>query len=1129
MKRKKKLFIIFSAIVLVIFTSLLIFNVKGEEANYIYLDLNCGHVTIDGTNYSGCIYETIDGVTSKLTVSGTHLETNQYYVYQSNTANQTTTGNVDGTFVLPIYDSLSAVVNSFINNNNVDSVISTWNTEATSIGRESTGNRIILTGASPIDIIIDNIWSKYHDKSTGRNTGGISLVPSAGNKTTLKLKGDSRIGNLYYATSTSASTSSFKFSITSFAGDKETTGSLTVANMDVNSDKNYWDSGIGGSDSGPEGTVGLTFDGGTIYVGTTKKDNCTAIGGGGNAYGHVTINGGIVTAVSNSTGTAIGGGIGYSSYGGNAKISITGGKVYAYNTGQSYTKYFVPGVAIGGGSSYSNYGNTSTTIDITGGEIYAESVGGVAIGGGSSAQKSGGAATITIDGDAKVTAKSTSSSFTYNSVTYEIPSGSGIGGGTGGTSGNGGNAVVTIKNGEVYSGTIGGGERNNTTGTVGSATIKIEGGTTTGRILMNTGTFDMSGGILTGGSSENGGCVQMNGGDATISGGEIKNCSSTNDGGAIYILDGTFTSSGGSIHSNTSRNNGGAVYLGGGSFTVNDGNIYDNISSNNGGAIYLGGGTFEFNKGNIYNNESTNNGGGIFLEEGTFTVTGGSIYKNNAAKDGGAIYLTGGIFTTNGGNIYENQGQNGGSVYVEDGTVIVNSGIFKNNTANLGNGGAVYIGGGIYEMHGGEIINNTAVENGGGVYQESGTYTMTSGNINYNTSKNGGGAYLNNATFTLTGGSFNYNEATQNGGGFYVGDNSTVSLSNGTVAYNKANSGAGFYQTQTDNLTTTILTGDCTVDNNIAEYGNGGGIYIDGGSIFRAVGGKITYNSATVLPGPSNLTAKESTYGVGGGVYIKKGTFSMYDESDNPGTAAVFGNIAEYSADDLFASGEETSFDAISVITMDKDDAYKSADSWFEDYPENEEHITLNYEKRNDSDTTNDTIISAGRYKDMTSIDEMALATTVLYRNCNDYIAITMGNSIGSIEIIVTDENVSSDHSYIYKIEGCKNDDCTETNTDTVVEVIVFKNDKAIINSIPSGEYKVTLISDWSWRFNDTVDYQVIENKVAQDIVNSNSVVVNVFSGQPTKINTYYNYTNKNWLYDKDITEWSNTGGDSNA
>ena len=71
------------------------------------------------------------------------------------------------------------------------------------------------------------------------------------------------------------------------------------------------------------------------------------------------------------------------------------------------------------------------------------------------------------------------------------------------------------------------------------------------------------------------------------------------------------------------------------------------------------------------------------------------------------------------------------------------------------------------------------------------------------------------------------------------------------------------------------------------------------------IGGKVTYNQATATS-RSNITAKESVSGVGGGVYILNGIFTMYDELDNPGNAAIFGNIADVAADDLFASGNNT-------------------------------------------------------------------------------------------------------------------------------------------------------------------------------------------------------------------------------
>ena len=1036
----RKVNIVISLMSIILMVSFLIFKTKAEEITYVYLDLGCGNITINASTYSGCVYQNIDGTTTSLTVSGSHAASNYYYIYQSNANNQSITGYVDEKFVLPVYSSLEKIIEEKITNNtDVDAVINTWAEEAANIGRSATANRVSISGASTYDVTIDNLWSSYHQKSTSRQTGGISVVPSTGMKTTIRIKGDNRFGNIFYGNS-SASTS---LTFTSFEGDNETSGTLTVANLKANADTNYWDTAIGGSDSALETVLNLNFKGGTIYAGTTIKDNCTAIGGGGNGTGGVNISGGIITAVSNSTGTAIGGGIGMSSQGGNADIKISGGVVYAYNTGQAYAaNVFVPGVAIGGGSSRYSNGNASTTIAITGGTVYAESRGGVAIGGGSSATKNGGIGTVTISADSNVTAKSIKGTYTYSGKEYEIAAGSGIGGGTGGTGGNGGNAVVTISGGTVNSGTIGGGETNNTSGTVGSATIKIEGGTVNGRILMHTGTFEMTGGTLTGGTSTTGGCVQMYGGTATISGGEITKCNATNNGGAIYLEGGTFNSNGGKINAN--------------------------VATNNGGAVYLGGGTF----------------------------------------------------SSNGGHIYDNQATNGGGVFIADGIVNIISGQIESNIASTGDGGGVYIdGNGTFIITGGEIRGNKAEQgNGGGVYLNSGIYTMESGTISNNTSLNGGGAYVNSARFTLTGGLFDQNIATNNGGGFFVGDNSTVSLSNGTISNNKAVNGGGFYQTQAASETITNISGNCIITENEAINGNGAGVYIDGGSTFRMIGGKVTYNQATATS-RSNITAKESVSGVGGGVYILNGIFTMYDELDNPGNAAIFGNIADVAADDLFASGNNTSFDAISVINMEKADAYKTADSWFEDFPLNESHITLNNEIRNDGDTSNDTIVSLGRYKEMIDSEDKHVATTVLYRNCTDYIAITMGNSVGKIKLSVLGDNVIKAHSFIYKIESCSTEECNDETPEVVINTLVQKEQDVTIIDMSTGIYKITIIPSWSWRYNENVKFKVVENSIEKDIITSKSVRFNVYSEQYTNINTYYEFIDKHWLSQSSIVE----------
>ena len=644
-----------------------------------------------------------------------------------------------------------------------------------------------------------------------------------------------------------------------------------------------------------------------------------------------------------------------------------------------------------------------------------------------------------------------------------------------------------------------------------------------------------------------GGALYVNGGNVLINDGYITNNEALQgDGGALYVKTGTFTFNKGNISNNTS-NNGGGVYVNGGSVTVNDGFIENNEALQNGGGIYATSTNaiaINILGGNILNNKATLEGGGIGIDVTSTTTStlniGGTstdsisskplyISNNTSTNSGGGMSIHGNVLV----NVFNGEINNnktsldGGGINVSTGggVVVYGGNIYKNISTS--NGAGVNIGNdGKFTMLGGSIKENESTSgDGGGIYLNSGEFKVEEGNINNNKALNGGGAYVNSATFTLIGGEFNGNNATLNGGGFFIGNDSNVTLSDGEVKNNTSTNGAGFYQTETTGITKTLLSGECSVTNNQAKLGNGGGIYIDGGSTFRLTGGKVTYNKSTSNDSLEYTKAKESTSGVGGGVYIKEGIFSMYDESDNPGTAAIYGNTATFAADDFFATGENTSFDAISVIAMSKDDAYKTADSWFEDFPINEEHITLNYDLRNDNDSNNDLVISKGRYKDNDNIEDKITATTVLYRNCKDYIAITMGNSIGSLNIKVTDDNVSSEHTFIYKIESCLNDTCTKTNNDTTINVVVTKGNNTFIGSVPSGIYKISLISDWSWRFKNSVNYQVTENSIKKDKGTNNSVIVNIYTEQTTDVETNYNYNNKSWLFKSIINEWINKGG----
>lgn len=660
---------------------------KGQAPDYIYLDLAAADVVINANTYAGAYYETIDGKTEKVELANLSFSADDiFYVYQSTSSNYTSTGKIGGKFVLPEYDEVTYGGKPWrdyiTNNTSVEDVIHAWDNEEGTAGairmvsREATTNRIQIDSTNvDVNLTIDNIYSTYQEPGEGRKTGSISFVPNRKSKLTINMVGDNRLGCIHYSRTRKGSQLVL-----------EGTGSLTVADTDYKTDyaknptsiedvvgdanpgyySNHWCAAIGNNDS-DDHCYGIEINSGTIFAGTTKAENCSAIGGGGNGYGEVTINGGTITAVATTTGTAIGGGIGYRSAGGQGNVIINGGNVYAYNFAN---RWEIPSSAIGGAGSRKAAGNTGT-VKINAGYVYAYSALGTAIGGGSSQWINGGNADITIRGGTVIAKTGSKLS-------------AGIGGGTGnsgidinsnneGSSRNGGNAKVTI-NGPaiVRTGSIGGGGTGNTErDKIGNATILISDGDIQAQCILAAGsgdtpTFTMTGGTIRNSNAadseylhvkQEGGAVYLEDGTCTVSGGTIENCTATK-GGAIYITGqkmdngytASFTMSGGVIKECTSTTDGGAVYLKGGDVTLTGGTISDNLAQDgNGGAFYITEGNFTMKEGSpiikdnsaIYRENKQGNGGGVYITSTTSNVDvsllSGSITGNTSDRQGGGV------------------------------------------------------------------------------------------------------------------------------------------------------------------------------------------------------------------------------------------------------------------------------------------------------------------------------------------------------------------------------------------------------------------------------------------------------------------------------------------------------------
>ncbi len=774
----------------------------GAAPETIYFDLAAGNVDITESSYSGYVYKQVDNTTKYDIVNITGDHTNNpkkhYYVYQSTSSDDPQKDNraaiwADGVCKPPKYKGITAPDgrpwSEFITNNpKVESVIDIWQKGndkiATDVGRSATSYKIHITGNVICDLTIDNIYSVYQERPTYRHTAGIAFIPGDGvhtAKVTVNIIGDNRVGAVHYQNHEKKGLGNEII----FEG----TGTLTVADVDAykNSHEgmygyyaNHWSSAIGSNDEpGKDSSHGIVINSGIIFAGTTDVENCTAIGGGGNAYGKVTIKGGTVTAVATTTGTAIGGGIGFGDPGGEGEVYIAGGNVYAYN---HKNKWDIPSSAIGGAGSRDNNGAPGTVI-ITGGYVYAESGGGTAIGGGSSFKQQGGMASITIKGG-EVYAKTGS------------PTSASIGGGTActGTENSypGGTAMITISgNPIIRTGSIGGGGKGIGSGQIGSAKIQISGGDIQAQFILAAGsgdrpTFSMNGGVIRNSNTADteylhvkpdGGAVYLEDGDVTIESGTIRNCEARS-GGAIYIQGSrstgttdkaTFTMSGGVIKGNeatlrtdgehTGGGDGGAVYITNGKVTLTGGTIEDNMAA--------GG-----------------NGGGIFISQGSLKVDGiNAVIRDNTSEiraDNGTV--VGG----NGGGVYVDSKISGSGDNASDVEIKLLSGQITENSADRRGGGLcviqdsdknnalITIGKADNPNDRIRITHNHCLLQGGGVYARGAKadITINSGTIQKNTVSQ----YVHNpnvtnekGSVTLNGGdvdhiviTFNANDGTDN-------------------------------------------------------------------------------------------------------------------------------------------------------------------------------------------------------------------------------------------------------------------------------------------------------------------------------------------------------------------------------
>jgi len=379
--------------------------------------------------------------------------------------------------------------------------------------------------------------------------------------------------------------------------------------------------------------------------------------------------------------------------------------------------------------------------------------------------------------------------------------------------------------------------------------------------------------------SYSGGIYAYNDSVIAVENSAITDNTSINAGGAICgFCDINVT--GGRLSGNTA-NLGGAIYITK-TLTAKDVEISGNISTRGGGGIAGGyGSSINVIGGSISDNRGGPDGGGaIYANQSVITISGTQITGNGrdalgnaSATMGGAIHanyrsvvditgstISGNIATGNGGGIHANNGT----------TVSLDSVVISGSTAG-GSGAGVYVGG-VYggtpcslTMRNSAISGNTAAVFGGGVYvYTGGSATMYDGSISGNAAAtSGGGVYIHTGgNATLYGGSISGNTASTSGGGVYVYNTGVFTMNGGavsgnggiittdTAAYGPAVYGGGMYVTSSGVVAVTGTNDACSITDNSAPNGHGGGIYSANSSY-----GNLTTAATTVFRGNSAAAA----------------------------------------------------------------------------------------------------------------------------------------------------------------------------------------------------------------------------------------------------------------------------------
>lgn len=343
-----------------------------------------------------------------------------------------------------------------------------------------------------------------------------------------------------------------------------------------------------------------------------------------------------------------------------------------------------------------------------------------------------------------------------------------------------------------------------------------------------------------------------------ITGGKVNDC------GGIYIISGNLTLKNCVVTKNESSNCGGGIHFDGENLIVENSEISENKGDSGGICVAASSAKTKIKDSDIIKNSARSGGGGLDL-------VGESTIEDCNITDNKAEYSTGG----GGGLILASNNKS---------CKIINS-VISNNTAGE-NGGGIYINGGTLSLETGAAIReNTAETDGGGIYIRNGSLNLESGAaISNNTAKKDGGAIYASceySTITVNIGEkddsddvlIEQNKA-KRGGAFYGADNARFVMNAGKVSENYSTrtdegdgGGAMFLWGGGSNYSTFTMNGGEIIGNMAKNGGAGGAVHIDhgtgGNAAFIMTGGLLSGNKTTDENGNDSK--------LGGAIYVKNG------------------------------------------------------------------------------------------------------------------------------------------------------------------------------------------------------------------------------------------------------------------